>query len=625
MKDATVRAFPVILFALLLLGALLRFHDLEADPPRGLSWSQGLHTDGAVVVQNARNQVLWGSPILDYGIDMYWFPLSYVVNLLSFSAMGVSTAAARTGSVLLGLGSILGIALGLRATGATRKGLVAALFLTISFPYLMYNRLPLAEPAMIFLLGLAFLFFCLGASGGESRWLAVSGFFAVAAPLFGKAHSVYIPVVGLAALLLGPPEDRTPRRLLWYIGGGVGAAVLWGAVLLAPHGREIVDHYLHESVVKHAKGAGQRSFFSEAGEKIITMGQTKGVGFLARDYLMLLAAFAALPLLLARRLKGAVIESAAARYAALWLLVGWTFLACVKWVAPRYLVALFPPMAVLAAILILPGRSPSTTGENEGRRKKRERKRAQSGRPAPVGVAVLFLVSFLSSLVIIANFGALGRVFPFLAPLASVVPSALAEGYPWTLLLPGAILAALITFLSVTRPPPAGLPSGAAAIIVLVAVVGLGTYQYVRWAGSASHSVLTAGRQIGEVLGDEAHLLGAYGPALTLDNGLRASPYFGPEYMGPDHNPNLFEDYGITHVVLAASGDFQTMLDRYPDVAESLVPVGEFRFDSMWSSSFVLFRIPAVLNGVRIHDYTPTEAEERLAKDLARRMEAKGS
>lgn len=630
---AVVRREVLVVGALLVVAALLRFWDLEADPPPSLSWSQGLHTDGAVVVQNARNQVLWGKPVLDYGIDMYWFPLSYAATLATFSIAGVSTAAARATSIVLSLGAIGCIAGGLLAErGANSwRAPVTILFLAVSFPFAMYNRLPLAEPAMIALLAASFLCFCRGSRDGSNRWIALSGFFSVAAPLFGKAHAAYMPMVGLLALALGGREQRSRRRIVAYLIGCASALVLWTLLLVLPYGREIIDHYLHESVVKHGKSAGQSSFLAEALTNAITMGAAKGVGFLSRELIVVTLAFASLPLLVLGRARSRALEPPSALFAALWLVIGWAFISCVKFPAPRYLSALIPPAAVLAGALLFPGRAgttpaparardssaaPREVNEREtAKRKSQERARAsrvRDGDGPRLGapwLAAIFVASLAGALVFLAHAGALASPFPFLAPLEALVPDARSPGYPGTLVVPGAAIAAGVTFLLWRARAGIGAPPRALAVALVALSVVLQGYQFAGWSASASHTVVSAGRAVGEILGESAHLLGAYAPALTLDNRLRSSPYFGPEYMGPDHEPELFTKYGITHIIFGAQGDIQTLRDRYPDVFRAMRPVAEFPFRSLWSDRFILCRVPSEIDGKRMNDYAPTERE----------------
>ncbi len=608
MSAALDRRFLPLLAAILALGALLRFADLSADPPKGLSWSQGIYTDGAVVVQNARNQVLWGKPVLDYGIDLYWFPFSYAATLATFRAFGVSSSSARATSAALGLAAVACVALALRAERDAARSLAAAGLLAVSFPFVMYNRIPLAEPGMILLMALAFLFFTVGAARGSVRFLAASGFFAAAAPLFGKAHAATFPVVGFLALVLGRPEERSRPRVAAYVAGCVAALLLWAALLLLPHGREIIDHFLHESVVKHEGSPRRGAFLAEAASNAIAMGARSG--FFSRDLVVTALAFCALPILVARRALTREIESASVRFAALWLLLGWAFLACVKAPAPRYLSALFPAMAVLAAEVLLGrrGDAMSVGGASGGPRgpggPRTPRGVARIGLPA---FAAFFLLAFLAAAVTIAHIGRMAAPVPALARLVDFIPVGGDPGFPWTL-APAAGVFALGGTVLLARARAPKIPRAAAAAFLGLSIF-LAFFQFADWFPRRTRHFVTAGREIGRLLGPNAHLVGPYAPAVCLDNRLRVSPYFGPEYMGPDKDPDLFAHYAITHVVLVGPDDLKTLEERYPDVAARLTPVAVFPFDSMYSKQIVLFRVPARIGDRAIHDYEPTAAE----------------
>ncbi len=609
------RTFAALLVGILAAGALLRVNHLDADPLKTLSWSQGIYTDGAVVVQNARNAVLWGNAVPDWGIALYFYPFSYAATLAGFKLLGVSTIAARLVVVTLGLAAIAAVALALRAEGNPRRALAAAAFLALSFPFTMYGRLPFGEWGMIFLASLAFLCFGLGSARGSVRAIGAAGFFAAAAPLFGKAHAVYLPIVGLGAMLMGAPEERSRTRFAWYVGGCVAALALWAALLAIPYKKPLFGYLFHEAVAKHEKSAVKPDFLVEASSNAISMGARSG--FLARDFFVTGLGFAALPLLVVRGRAEGFVRSAAARFAALWLLLGWAFLSTVKFPAPRYINALFPPMAILAADLLLPAPS-------EGARTKRGA-RSGGAKGSSFGggaLAALFLLSVVAGTVTLAHLGALSVPIPALAPLAALIPSSRAAGYPWILVPIGALAAAAATALLARRGarPLAPAPRVAAAVVALSAL--LAGAQYAAWSGRPTRYLTDAGRALGRLLGPDAHLVGAYAPALCLDNRLRASPYYGPEDFGMPHDPDLFAAYGITHAVLTAPGDFRTFAQRYPEIAAGVVPVARYPFDSIYSREILVFRVPAVAGGRTIHSYQPTEAERASEASLAREAAA---
>jgi hypothetical protein len=418
---------------------------------------------------------------------------------------------------------------------------------------------------------------------------------------------------------------------------------LWLAVLFVPHGQGILDRVMHESVVKHESSPRQGTFLAEAASNALAMGARSG--FFSRDLVMTTLAFCALPILVARRALAREVESASVRFAALWLLLGWAFLACVKAPAPRYLSALFPAMAVLAADVLLGrrgdaaiggapiggtdgrdgGEARSESAAGRGRRTRGAGPRGPSGPRGARGVAgiglpalaVVLLLAFLAAAVTIAHLGRMAAPLPSLAPLVDFIPVGGDPGFPWTLAPAAGVFALGGTILIVRRRGRAPEIPGVVAAALLGFSALLALFQFADWFPRRTHYFVTAGREIGRLLGPDAHLVGPYAPAVCLDNRLRVSPYFGPEYTGPDHDPDLFAHYGITHVILVGPDDLKTLEERYPDVAARLTLVAIYPFDSLYSKQIVLLRVPARIGARRIHDYQPTEAE-RAAEEAAR-------
>ncbi|NNE10003.1 MAG: hypothetical protein HKN20_15690 [Gemmatimonadetes bacterium] len=238
----------LILGAILLAGWAMRAVHLDADPPEKLSWSQGPYTDGALVVHNARNDALFGSWIRDHANDIYFYPLTNLAARAVFAVAGVGRGQAAFANTVFGVLSILlfGVAI-MRACGRA-PAVLFTLFAAFHYYLVMYDRLAIAEPAMIFLAGLAVFAFqsiAIGRGGGRARAggfaLAApvaAGFFAAAAVLIGKAHALYFPVAMLLAIVIaagaGKKKDASRsrnRRLAFVVLGMAVAALVWSALL----------------------------------------------------------------------------------------------------------------------------------------------------------------------------------------------------------------------------------------------------------------------------------------------------------------------------------------------------------------------------------------------------------
>ncbi len=109
----TSRNFAGSLILILLVAALLRGLFPAADPPTnptsGIVW----HDEGAWV-HNARNRALFGAWSLDAWNPMYIAPVFTGLEYLSFKTFGVGVRQARLVPEVLGVLSVLLLALGVR-------------------------------------------------------------------------------------------------------------------------------------------------------------------------------------------------------------------------------------------------------------------------------------------------------------------------------------------------------------------------------------------------------------------------------------------------------------------------------------------------------------------------------
>lgn len=253
MKNHLKKLFFVIgLGLLLILGFAIRNIDLDADPPENLSWSQGPFTDGAIVIHNARNKALYGTWMLDHCKDMYFYPLANFAAYLSFKLFGVGRAQAAGPNTLLGILSILATCIALLRAGRVAT-LVWAGFACFNYILIMYDRLPVAEPMMIFLLSISLLFFSYA-----DRWRQAyfgAGLFAVMATLVGKAHAFFFPAALILTLLVTTrkrPRQRKTNVLFVIAGTAIGGA-LWLGLLGIPHGDYICSQASQATYEKHER------------------------------------------------------------------------------------------------------------------------------------------------------------------------------------------------------------------------------------------------------------------------------------------------------------------------------------------------------------------------------------
>ncbi len=241
-RDVPVRRFWYGLIAILVVATLLRAVFLTADPPWqtpvGITW----HDEGPWV-HNARNKALFGQWSLDQWNPMYLTPVFTALEYASFSAFGVGTWQARLVPVILGLASVVLLALGVAVTAGRRAGWVAGALLASNYVYVMWNRAALMEAPMT-----AFIVASWCAYASTRRWppagllaglAAVLAFFTKAAAAFFVAALTLDATVTLAAVwipALGrltatePGETRSDvRGAAWTLAG----LTLFGLIALA--------------------------------------------------------------------------------------------------------------------------------------------------------------------------------------------------------------------------------------------------------------------------------------------------------------------------------------------------------------------------------------------------------
>lgn len=605
-KEIGQLSFVTGLTIVLTIGFILRVLFLSADPPPALSWSQGIYTDGAVVLHDARNLALYDNWIVDYCEDLALFPLSNALGALTFKAFGVSRATAGFPNTLFGIAAILMFALGLARRTSRRDALFWTILASLNYYLIMFHRIPIAEPAMVFLMATAFYFYC--GSWENARSLVLAGAFAFAAPLFGKAHSIYFPAVMFAAFFLATNGAERSRGVRLYLIGGLATVALWAATIFRTHGSYIIDHVLHESIEKHSGGPG--GAIREFLQNMIAMGSYTNL-FDWQPVLVLLAVIGIA--MTAARITGAKAKTGARGRAVdpitllllIWIITGWLFFAAVKLPAPRYLVAIAFPFLYFAlrpVLHLLNGESirwevPRGAGRivlgaivffllyqpmiSWGLPIVRFLRESGWGK----GIYDFFIRTNAYRELVVFSLAATAVLFVILAALFQVV------GFHRIQIKTTAARGKIIAFL----------------LIGLSFVWNFGNYTY--WAGFRTHYLRDASHDLAEWIGPGARIMGSFAPTIGIDNEIPVFPYFGG--LGDE---DIFAKYGITHVVIASQGDHAFIKDNYPDVFEGLHKVVAYPLLSRYTSVMAIHRLPhRTSSGAVIHEYEPTTFESAVA------------
>lgn len=151
--------FILALIPVLVLGILLRFYSLNADPDWRLDWNPGLLTDEAFYMHNARNEVLFGNARLDEFNNMVLSPIIHWIHVQVFERFGVGYPQGRAVSVVF---SLLSLAIFYRLLLLISRAiqskylpcflfpLTAVCWLAYEHTYLLFNRMALLEAPLAF-------------------------------------------------------------------------------------------------------------------------------------------------------------------------------------------------------------------------------------------------------------------------------------------------------------------------------------------------------------------------------------------------------------------------------------------------------------------------------------------
>ena len=266
----TNRRFWLSLTAIVLVAIALRGLFPAADPPWRSTVGVVWHDEGAWV-HNARNKALFGEWRQDEWNPVFIAPVFTALEYASFAAFGVGVRQARLVSEVVGVLSVLLLALGIRRLAGDRAGLIAGALLATNYVYVMYNRAAIMEALMA-----AFIvasWYCSTRAESSPRWGALAGVMATLAFFTKAAAAFYVGALGLAALIriaegrwgrLLPPKGGsygTPssdpvasafrrKTAIWTLAGLAVSFGLVAALFVLPHWRDYQFYNWQMSVTR---------------------------------------------------------------------------------------------------------------------------------------------------------------------------------------------------------------------------------------------------------------------------------------------------------------------------------------------------------------------------------------
>ncbi|MBE7550229.1 MAG: glycosyltransferase family 39 protein [Anaerolineales bacterium] len=533
------RTYLAGLIAILLLAAAMRLYALTADAPIYLTRSQDLNTDGPNTIGFARNWVLFGAK-----------PLPYVQPALTwlayffFSTLGIGYWQANFIAVTGSLLAIVFIAAFAHQHFGRRAALVSAFLITLNFPFLIYNRIPMVYTPLAG--GLAVALYCWGRGLRRSWWFFLSGLATLFCVLYIKIAGVTFlaaAVVGLLILAWRRWQQRQPEAwtplLLFLAGAALMAGIGWFHLLRVTTVEAILPSDVATRTFNPQHGLEENVRFALV--SVLQFGIYSG--FFVRIFVLFALAYGYL-FYRGSQLLGKTRSALPMSQVIVLLYLIFTILMLLASNSQpfRFMIALIPPMSLAAALAL-----------ETWLRSDRIVLPARFGRFQLVVILMsltYFLYQFLAGAVKLGSALYLGTSLvdyqvildlPILFAILIV-----------SLFLALAGILAFIWWLGASKRTHLRLPSPAArgliALLVITAIALGDLYQYWAWARGPQFSIIEASRQITLDVGQKALLGGSYAYVLTLENDLPAEPFYS---YNTDVPPSTI-DPKITHIAVDA-------------------------------------------------------------------------
>ncbi len=339
----------IFLGVILLLGIYLRFSHLSADPPTDLSWSQGSYTDEGAIAINARDKVLWGEWKMD---DFFRMGISSLLSFsyfLIFKLAGIGFIQIRILPVLLSLGTILLVFFQLKREGNSKAAIFSSFFLTISYIYVMHNRLALEETSLLFFLFLSLFFVHLGRD--KKAYFILGGVAFALAVLFVKISGFFFfPLIILEIFRWKWTEKEKKKILksLFYFGSGIVAGVIiWLILVLLPY-KDAVIGYMKAGTFKSPAGSAENlgAYLSN----LLTLGISDKL--FPRTFFVFTFSFLYILYWIKNIREKLRVRSSTEFVCVLWIIAGILFLSYPNYHPIRYQLILVPPMCILAGFFV---------------------------------------------------------------------------------------------------------------------------------------------------------------------------------------------------------------------------------------------------------------------------------
>lgn len=586
--------FYLVLGILLLVGIILRTAYLTADPPKRLTRSQDASTDPFAYTYFAENMVDFGdsNPFNDSRWIVYQKSTQTVAAYIVYSILGTGRAQGNLTSVILNLLAILFVALAIRNFGSRLGGIIFALLACLNFTLIMFARIPFLEASQNLWLSLSFYFF--SKARDRQFWYILSGCATAAAAFFGKIVALYAGGLYLAVwayIYFKSESDRKAvlRSVLGFYGAYVAVGVFWLLYTYLPSAAEVSHYYAEQGKGLYGTPRAFQElhyFFWQLQNLLWERNFIDKLPIVTS--LAAIGGVVALGRLFGRRAAKQSVDPTVLGMAIVlvWLVFAYVALFPFNYRPLRYQTTLMIPMMALGGFLL------AIAFEKAKKSGKKKGGKQQSVVPFAVASGI-WLLPVLSSAAL--AFGS--KAFE---------QSVFQDIYLVTVLI--LVIGFVAAWLSRLRFWKGILTRGIFQIftvVVLVAYIVYHLFAYVSWVGAREYTLITADRDIGEILSDGAVVSGSYGSALTQENKLGCIHHqFGVKVPDKD----FFRKFPITHIALDPGNEKRAQQD-YVSLMAGAQLVSTYMIRGL---PVKLYRISEMSPNANAKTYRPSEFEDAM-------------
>ena len=151
------RFVKALIIAVIIVFAVLRFLNLEADVPAGITWSSEIYGDEGLYVRNAVARIITGKWLLPMESNpIVVMPVFQIIEYVFFTIMGVNLISSRIAGVFLFILTIIFLYLIYRRSANSMVSFFVLALVVCNHLFFVYSRLALNENLMLLFAVIAF-------------------------------------------------------------------------------------------------------------------------------------------------------------------------------------------------------------------------------------------------------------------------------------------------------------------------------------------------------------------------------------------------------------------------------------------------------------------------------------